>query len=50
MLATYLSEVVKARHMNADGTYSRDPRHTSRRELNSQEWFIKQSSKRASLS
>ncbi len=50
VLATYLSEVVKARHMNADGTYSRDPRYTSRREMNSQEWFIKQSSKRASLS
>ncbi len=50
VLATYLSEVVKARHMNADGTYSRDPRYTSRREINSQEWFIKQSSKRASSS
>ena len=50
VLATYLSEVVKARHMNADGTYSRDSRYTSRREMNSQEWFIKQSSKRASSS
>jgi polyphosphate kinase len=47
VLATYLSEVVKARHMNADGTYSRDPRYTSRREMNTQEWFIKQASKRA---
>ena len=46
VLATYLSEVVKARHMNADGTYSRDPSHTSRREMNSQEWFIQQGSKR----
>jgi polyphosphate kinase len=46
VLATYLSEVVKARHMNADGTYSRDSRYTSRREMNSQEWFIKQSSNR----
>jgi polyphosphate kinase len=46
VLATYLSEVVKARHMNADGTYSRDPDHTNRREMNSQEWFIKQGSKR----
>jgi polyphosphate kinase len=50
VLATYLSEVVKARHMNADGTYSRDSRYTSRREMNSQEWFIKQSSKRPSSS
>ena len=47
ILDTYLSEVVKARHMNPDGTYSRDPRHTSPRELNSQEWFIKQAAKRA---
>ena len=46
VLATYLSEVVKARHMNADGPYSRDPSHTNRREMNSQEWFIKQGSKR----
>jgi polyphosphate kinase len=50
VLATYLSEVVKARYMNADGTYSRDPRYTSRREMNSQEWFIKQSSRPASSS
>ena len=50
VLATYLSEVVKARHMHADGTYSRDPRHTNRREMNSQEWFIKQSSKRSDAS
>jgi len=47
ILDTYLSEVVKARHMNADGTYSRDPRYTNRREMNSQEWFIKQAAKRA---
>jgi polyphosphate kinase len=26
VLETYLREVVKARHMNSDGTYSRDPR------------------------
>jgi len=48
VLATYLQEVVKARHMNSDGTYSRDPRHTHRRELNSQEWFIKRSTKHSS--
>ncbi len=47
VLATYLQEVVKARHMNADGTYSRDPHHTHRRELNSQEWFIKHSGQRS---
>jgi polyphosphate kinase len=46
VLETYLSEVVKARHMNSDGTYSRDPRSTNRGEMNSQEWFIKQSSNR----
>jgi polyphosphate kinase len=50
VLATYLDEVVKARHMNSDGTYARDPRHTNRRELNSQEWFIKQAVQRAASS
>ncbi|MGA2005669.1 MAG: polyphosphate kinase 1 [Terriglobales bacterium] len=49
LLATYLSEVVKARHMNSDGTYSRDARHNNRREMNSQEWFIKQAAKRSAL-
>jgi len=49
VLATYLAEVVKARHMNANGTYSRDPRYSNRRELNSQEWFIKQATQRAAL-
>jgi polyphosphate kinase len=47
VLDTYLSEVVKTRHMNTDGTYSRDPRYTNRREMNSQEWLIKRSAKRA---
>ncbi|MGB9233590.1 MAG: polyphosphate kinase 1 [Terriglobales bacterium] len=47
VLATYLSEVIKARRMNADGAYSRDSRRTNRREMNSQEWLIKQSSKRS---
>ena len=46
VLATYLSEVVKARHMNSDGTYSRDPAAHNRREMNSQEWFIKQAAQR----
>ncbi len=47
ILATYLQDAVKARHMNSEGTYTRDPRHTHRRELNSQEWFIKQSTQRS---
>ena len=46
VLATYLKEVVKARHMNTDGVYVRDPHHTHRRELNSQEWFIKHTTQR----
>ena len=49
VLDTYLAEVVKARHMHSDGTYTRDPRHGNRREMNSQEWFIKQSAKRSAL-
>jgi polyphosphate kinase len=47
VLATYLKDVVKARHMNSDGTYSRDSVRTHRRELNSQEWFIKRSAQRS---
>ena len=47
ILGTYLQEVVKARHMNSEGVYTRDPRHTHRRELNSQEWFINQSTQRS---
>jgi polyphosphate kinase len=50
MLATYLDEVVKARHMNSNGTYSRDPRHANRREMNSQEWFIKEAVQRSASS
>jgi polyphosphate kinase len=49
VLATYLSEVAKARHMDADGAYSRDLHHSNQREMNSQEYFIKQSSKRSAL-
>jgi len=47
VLGTYLQEVVKARHMNSEGVYTRDPNHAHRRELNSQEWFIKQSAQRS---
>jgi polyphosphate kinase len=49
LLATYLSEVVKARHMNPDGTYYRDPGHNNRREMNSQESFISKAVKRSVL-
>ena len=49
VLDTYLSEVVKARHMNSDGTYSRDLRHANRHEQNSQERLIKHSAKRSAL-
>ena len=49
ILATYLSEVVKARHMNADGTYYRDPANDNRREMNSQESFISKAVKRSVL-
>lgn len=49
LLATYLAEVVKARHMNPDGTYSRSPGHLNRREMNSQEWFIRQAVKQSAL-
>jgi polyphosphate kinase len=49
LLATYLSEVVKARHMNPDGTYYRDPGHNNRREMNSQESFISKAAKRSVL-
>jgi len=47
ILATYLKEVVKARHMNSEGAYTRDPRHTHRREQNTQESLIKQFSQRS---
>jgi polyphosphate kinase len=47
ILATYLKEVAKARHLDSEGIYTRDPRHTHLREQNSQEWFIKQSTPRS---
>jgi len=50
VLSAYLSEVVKARRMSADGTYVRDSRHGNRREMNSQEWLIRQSAKRSASS
>ncbi len=50
LLATYLDEVVKARHMNPNGTYTRDSRRANRRELNSQEQFIQQAVQRSAAS
>ena len=50
LLATYLDEVVKARHMNPNGTYTRDSRRANRRELNSQERFIQQAVQRSAAS
>jgi len=47
VLATYLAEVVKVRHMHPDGIYSRDARHAYRRELNSQEWLIQHSAQQS---
>jgi polyphosphate kinase len=49
VLETYLDDVAKARHLGADGVYTRDERCGNRRELNSQEWLIKQSAKRSAL-
>jgi polyphosphate kinase len=41
VLAVYLADVVKARHMKADGTYDRPSRRNDADSMNSQEWFIK---------
>jgi len=43
VLATYLKEVVKARHMHADATYSRSTKRLSPGAINSQEWLLKNS-------
>jgi polyphosphate kinase len=40
VLATYLSDVVKARYMQPDAGYLRNPNRTNERAMNSQEWFI----------
>jgi len=41
VLAVYLADVVKARHMKADGTYDRPSGRNNADSMNSQEWFIK---------
>jgi len=40
VLATYLSDAVKARHMQADGTYLRDSKRAEKGAMNSQQWLI----------
>ncbi len=46
VLGTYLKEKVKARHMNSDGKYTRDPDFQKKGALNSQETFIARAAKR----
>jgi polyphosphate kinase len=41
VLAVYLADVVKARHMMSDGTYDRPADRNKPDAVNSQEWFIK---------
>jgi polyphosphate kinase len=41
VLGVYLADVVKARHMKADGTYDRPSNRNQADSMNSQEWFIK---------
>ena len=41
VLAIYLADVAKARHMNPDGTYERPSDRYQPDAMNSQEWFIK---------
>ena len=41
VLAVYMADVVKARHMKSDGTYDRPADRNGPGAINSQEWFIK---------
>jgi polyphosphate kinase len=41
VLAIYLADVAKARHMKPDGTYERPPDRYQPDAMNSQEWFIR---------
>ncbi len=41
VLAVYLADIVKARHMKPDGTYDRPSDRENARSMNSQEWWIK---------
>jgi polyphosphate kinase len=40
VLATYLADVVKARHMHANGSYLRSSNRTAQDAVNSQQWLI----------
>ena len=40
VLATYLADVVKARYMQPDGSYLRDPNRGGEGAMNSQQWLI----------
>ena len=46
ILGTYLKEQAKARHMNSDGKYVRDPDFQRKNALNSQETFLARAAKR----
>ncbi|MGB8770038.1 MAG: RNA degradosome polyphosphate kinase, partial [Candidatus Korobacteraceae bacterium] len=46
ILSTYLKAKAKARHMNSDGKYLRDPDFQKKGALNSQETFIERATKR----
>jgi len=48
ILGTYMKEQAKARHMQPDGKYVRDPKADRKNALNSQETFIARASKRSS--
>jgi polyphosphate kinase len=48
VLATYLADVVKARHMKPDGTYDRPSNRDNAHSMNAQEWFIKKVAVRSS--
>ncbi len=47
ILATYMKDQAKARHMQPDGKYVRDPNAGKKNALNSQETFIARASKRS---
>jgi polyphosphate kinase len=49
ILGTYLKEKAKARHLNADGKYTRDPDFQKKGALNSQEGFIKRATQAAKV-
>ena len=46
ILGIYLKDKAKARHMNADGKYVRDPDFQKKGALNSQEALIERATKR----